>query len=63
MADLRAELRAEKINEIAAEFDSVHSIHRAVEVGSVDRVISAAELRPAIIATIERKLAAKAAGA
>ncbi|WP_370590191.1 carboxyl transferase domain-containing protein [Tessaracoccus sp. SD287] len=63
LADLRAELRAEKINEIAAEFDSVHSIHRAVEVGSVDRVISAAELRPAIIATIEQKLAAKAAGA
>ena len=56
LADLRAELRAEKINEIAAEFDAVHNIHRAVEVGSVDRVISVAELRPAIIGTIEAKL-------
>ncbi|MGA4506818.1 carboxyl transferase domain-containing protein [Propionibacteriaceae bacterium G1746] len=56
LTDLRAELRAEKINEVAAEFDAVHSIHRAVEVGSVDRVVSVAELRPAIIATIEGKL-------
>ncbi|MGD8215448.1 carboxyl transferase domain-containing protein [Aestuariimicrobium sp. Y1814] len=61
LADLRAELRAEKINEIAAEFDAVHNIHRAVEVGSVDRVISVAELRPAIIGTIEAKLVARQA--
>lgn len=53
-AELREQLRAEKIAEIAAEFDGVHSIHRAVEVGSVDEVISPAELRPKIIATIER---------
>ncbi|MDO5682037.1 MAG: carboxyl transferase domain-containing protein, partial [Propionibacteriaceae bacterium] len=49
MADLRAEVRAEKISELAAEFDGIHSIHRAVEVGSVDAVISAARLRPEII--------------
>lgn len=60
LADLRAELRAEKINEIAAEFDGVHNIHRAVEVGSVDAVIRAADLRPAIITTIETKLAQRA---
>lgn len=51
--DVRQSVRAEKISEIAAEFDSVHSIRRAVEVGSVDAVISAAELRPRIIAAIE----------
>ncbi|NLE97398.1 MAG: fused acetyl/propionyl-CoA carboxylase subunit alpha/methylmalonyl-CoA decarboxylase subunit alpha, partial [Propionibacterium sp.] len=51
--DLRGEVRAEKIGEIAAEFDGIHNIHRAVEVGSVDAVISTAELRPSIIATIE----------
>ena len=50
--DVRSTVRAEKISEIAAEFDAVHSIHRAVEVGSVDRVISVAELRPAIIEAI-----------
>lgn len=53
LTELRGTVRAEKIGEIAAEFDGIHSIHRAVEVGSVDRVISTAELRPAIIETIE----------
>ena len=53
LADTSAAVRAEKISEVAAEFDAVHSIHRAVEVGSVDRVISLAELRPAIVHTIE----------
>ena len=42
-------MRAEKLGEVAAEFDGIHSIHRAVEVGSVDAVISPAELRPRII--------------
>ncbi|WP_026303822.1 ATP-binding protein [Jongsikchunia kroppenstedtii] len=51
--DLRQSVRAEKISEIAAEFDAVHSIRRAVEVGSVDAVIRADELRPRIIGAIE----------
>lgn len=54
LADLRQSVRAEKISEIAAEFDSVHSIRRAVEVGSVDAVIQADELRPQIIGAIEK---------
>jgi len=54
LAELRASVRAAKLSEVASEFDGVHSIHRAVEVGSVDAVISAAELRPRIIAAIER---------
>ena len=52
-ATLRAATRAEKISEVAAEFDGIHDIHRAVEVGSVDAVIPAARLRPEIIAAIE----------
>jgi hypothetical protein len=55
-AELRAATRAEKIREVAAEFDAIHDIHRAVEVGSVDAVIPAARLRPEIIAAIERHL-------
>ena len=55
--ELRAAVRAEKLNEVAAEFDRVHSIRRAVEVGSVDAVISAAEMRPRIIEAIEARLA------
>ncbi len=58
LADLRASLRAEKISEVAAEFDGIHNIHRAVEVGSVDAVIEASRLRPEVIAVIERGLAA-----
>ena len=57
LAELRSSIRSEKLGEVAAEFDGVHNIHRAVEVGSVDAVISAGELRPKIIASIEAGLA------
>jgi acetyl-CoA carboxylase carboxyltransferase component len=51
---LYADVRAEKMGELAGEFDAIHSVSRAVEVGSVDRIISAAELRPHLIDTVER---------
>jgi acetyl-CoA carboxylase carboxyltransferase component len=50
-------VRAEKLGEVAAEFDRVHSIKRALEVGSVDRIIAARDLRPYIIDAIERGMA------
>ncbi|GLZ42535.1 biotin carboxylase N-terminal domain-containing protein [Actinokineospora sp. NBRC 105648] len=53
LAEVQSTVRAEKLGEVAAEFDRVHSIQRAVEVGSVDTIISAAELRPRIIEAIE----------
>lgn len=56
LADMRAAVRPEKISEVAAEFDGVHDIHRAVRVGSVDEVISVARLRPRVIEAIERGL-------
>ncbi|MFP3964295.1 biotin carboxylase N-terminal domain-containing protein [Actinomadura fulvescens] len=54
LADVQSAVRAEKVAEVATEFDRVHSIQRAVEVGSVDAIISAAELRPRIIEAIEQ---------
>jgi acetyl/propionyl-CoA carboxylase alpha subunit/acetyl-CoA carboxylase carboxyltransferase component len=51
--ELRSSVRAEKLGEVATEFDRVHNIQRAVEVGSVDAVIRAAELRPRLIEAIE----------
>ncbi len=54
--ELRAAVRAEKLGEVAGEFDRVHNIERAVAVGSVDAVIRAAELRPQIIKAIEARL-------
>ncbi|WP_030171550.1 carboxyl transferase domain-containing protein [Spirillospora albida] len=56
LEELRASVRAEKLGEVAAEFDRVHSIRRAVEVGSVDAVVGTAELRPRIIEAIESRL-------
>ncbi|MFG2107285.1 ATP-binding protein [Micromonospora chersina] len=54
--ELRSSVRAEKLGEVATEFDRVHSIQRAVEVGSVDAVVRAAELRPRVIEAIEARL-------
>ena len=52
LEEVRASVRAEKLAEVAAEFDAVHSIERAVRVGSADAIIRAAELRPRIIEAI-----------
>ncbi|MDQ4052903.1 MAG: ATP-grasp domain-containing protein [Actinomycetota bacterium] len=56
LAELRAAIRPEKIGEVAAEFDGVHDIHRAVRVGSVDEVVTVARLRPRVIESIEEGL-------
>ncbi|HSZ48665.1 MAG TPA: carboxyl transferase domain-containing protein [Streptosporangiaceae bacterium] len=56
LAEAQASVRAEKLAEVAAEFDRIHSIRRAVDVGSVDAIISVTELRPRIIDAIERGL-------
>ena len=50
-------VRAEKLGELATEFDGIHSVQRAVEVGSVDRIVSAAGLRPYLIDAVERGVA------
>ncbi|MEO3819584.1 carboxyl transferase domain-containing protein [Plantactinospora sp. B24E8] len=54
--EIRSTVRTEKLREVAAEFDRIHNIQRAVEVGSVDAVIRAAELRPRVIEAIESRL-------
>ena len=54
---ITAQVRSEKLGELAAEFDRVHSIERALAVGSVDRIIPARELRPYLIDAVERGLA------
>ena len=57
LATTTAQVRSEKLGELAAEFDRVHSIQRALAVGSVDRIIPARELRPYLIDAVERGLA------
>ena len=39
---------------MAAEFEAVHDIERARRVGSVHDIIPAAELRPQLIAAVQR---------
>ena len=56
LAETRSAVRTEKLGQVASEFDSVHNIHRAVTVGSVDAVITPEEVRPRIIAAIEHGL-------
>jgi hypothetical protein len=57
LSELRAAVRAEKIAEVASEFDSVHTIERAQRVGSVHAIVAAARLRPELVAAIERGVA------
>jgi acetyl-CoA carboxylase carboxyltransferase component len=51
------QVRSEKLGEVANEFDSIHTIDRALRVGSVDRIIAAANLRPYVIDALERGMA------
>ncbi len=50
-------VRTEKLGEVAAEFDATHSVERAKAVGSVHKIIAAADLRPELIAAVERGMA------
>jgi hypothetical protein len=56
-AAVAAAVRSEKLGEVADEFDSIHTIERALAMGSVDRIITAEELRPYIIGALERGMA------
>jgi hypothetical protein len=57
LSAVRESVRTEKLGEVAAEFDAIHSVQRAKDVGSVHRIIDAAELRPELIAAVERGMA------
>ncbi len=50
-------VRSEKLGEVADEFDGIHTIERALRVGSVDRIIPAEQLRPYVVDALERGLA------
>jgi acetyl-CoA carboxylase carboxyltransferase component len=65
LAELRVAVRAEKLAALAAEFDAIHCIQRAVEVGSVDAIIAPSQLRSAIARHIDtwmRKITRESAG-
>ena len=45
---------SEKLGEMASEFDRVHSVHRALSVGALNRIIPPATLRPYLVRAVER---------
>ena len=57
LAEVRSAVRAEKLGEVAAEFEAIHNIDRAKEVGSVHTIIPAEQLRPYLIDAVERGMA------
>ncbi len=57
LSEMTRTVRSEKLGEVADEFDGIHSVHRALRVGSLDRIIKATELRPYLVDAIERGMA------
>ena len=54
LADVTAAVRSEKLGQVASEFDQVHSVERALRVGSVRQLVPATRLRSALIDAVER---------
>jgi acetyl-CoA carboxylase carboxyltransferase component len=57
-AELFSDVLARTRGEFAQRFDAVHSVQRAVDVGSVRRVITLAAMRHELIGAVERGIAA-----
>jgi acetyl/propionyl-CoA carboxylase alpha subunit/acetyl-CoA carboxylase carboxyltransferase component len=57
LAEMMQAVRSEKLGEVGDEFDGVHSVQRALRVGSLDRIIPPATLRPYLIEAVERGMA------
>jgi acetyl/propionyl-CoA carboxylase alpha subunit/acetyl-CoA carboxylase carboxyltransferase component len=49
-----SEAYAEERGRLAAEFDSVHSVQRALQMGSLSRIIPPSSMRPFLIEAVER---------
>ncbi len=54
LAALRPGVRSEKLGQVADEFDTAHSVQRAQQVGSVDRIVPPDQLRPYLIDAVRR---------
>ena len=49
LESMRAQVYLEKQGEVAKEFDAVHTVERAVQQGSLDRIIDPSTLRPTLV--------------
>jgi acetyl/propionyl-CoA carboxylase alpha subunit/acetyl-CoA carboxylase carboxyltransferase component len=57
LAEVIAAVRSEKLGDVGDEYDQVHSVERALKMGSLDRIIAAKDLRSYLIDAIERGVA------
>jgi acetyl-CoA carboxylase carboxyltransferase component len=55
--ELIAAVRSEKLGEVGDEYDTVHSVERALKMGSLDRIIAPRDLRSYLIDALERGMA------
>jgi len=49
-------IHSEKLGEMAAEFDGIHTVQRALGVGALHRIIPPSHLRPYLIHAVERSM-------
>ena len=47
-------VHSEKLGEVAAEFDKIHSVHRALKVGALNHILPPHDLRPFLIQAVRR---------
>jgi acetyl/propionyl-CoA carboxylase alpha subunit/acetyl-CoA carboxylase carboxyltransferase component len=47
-------VHSQKLGEVAAEFDAIHSVQRALEVGALHSILPASELRPFLVEAVQR---------
>jgi acetyl-CoA carboxylase carboxyltransferase component len=52
--DLFKVIHSEKLGEVAAEFDHIHSVNRALQVGALHQILPSGKLRPYLIHAVDR---------
>ena len=57
LATLFESVHSEKLGEMAKHFDQVHSVHRALEVGSIHKIVAPSRLRPYLVDAVRRGMA------
>jgi acetyl-CoA carboxylase carboxyltransferase component len=62
LEEVREAVRAGTQGEVAGEFDRVHSLQRALEVGSIHHILAPGRLRPYLIEAVERGMARELGG-
>ncbi len=54
LQDVRHEVYSEKLGEVAEEFDKIHSVERAQEVGSIHKIVPTDGLREYLVEAVQR---------